>query len=243
MLIVLVLLSAVLFAVMTISTNQRGAMRNSIIGLLLVVMIGSIGLLFTNDNQHWGMKTVTTTTEKPLTSAAALSGAKLLLYQPLGNGHEKIFIYKNSTTQKKVAHTTADVTTTSSVTKTSSQSAKLVTKTSRYVYRNGFYRFLFAGVGNNHEFKARHHEFKVGRDWVILSTTQAKKLQQQAKTAQAKMKTQLAAAVKAKMTAAIKQNPQMTTEQQQALQKQYTTAAKQQAQQQLLAQLQKESLK
>ncbi|MFC6169443.1 DUF4811 domain-containing protein [Loigolactobacillus jiayinensis] len=243
MLIVLVLLSALLFVIITISTNQRSAGRNVATGVLLLVLICSIAGLFFNDNQQWGMKTVTTTTEKSLTSASNISGAKLLLYQPLGNGNEKIFIYKTDSQQKKVAHTTADIKTKTSVTKNNTKNAKLVTKTTRYVYRNGFYRFLFAGVGNNHTFKSRQQQFKVGSDWVVLSTTQAKQLQKQAKSSAAKMKAELTAAVKAKMTAAIKQNPQMTTEQQQALQKQYTTAAQQQAQQQVLAQLQKESLK
>lgn len=243
MLIVLVLLSALLFAIVTISTNQRSAARNAITGVLLVLLVGSIALLFTNDNQHWGMKTVTTTTEKPLTSASNMSGANLLLYQALGNGKEKIFIYKTNTQQKKVATTQADIKTTSKVTRSNTKNAKLVTKTQRYVYRNSFYRALFAGVDNNHAFKSRQHEFKVGNNWVVLSTTQAKALQKQAKTSQAKLKAQLTAAVKAKMVAALKQNPQMTTEQQQALQKQYTAAAQKQAQQQVLAQLQKESLK
>ncbi|MFD1318643.1 DUF4811 domain-containing protein [Loigolactobacillus zhaoyuanensis] len=243
MLIVLVLLSALLFAIITISTNNSSATRNGIAGLMLVLLVGSIALLFVNDDQHWGMKTVTTTTEKPLTSATDMSGANLLLYQALGNGKEKIFIYKTSAQQKKVTTTPADIKTTSSVTKSSAKNAKLVTKTTRYVYRNGFYRALFAGTGNNHTFKSRHNEFKVGSNWVVLSTQQAKQLQKQAKVTAAKTKTELAAAVKAKMTAALQQNPQMTTEQQQALQKQYTTAAQAQAQQQLLAQLQKESLK
>ena len=128
-------------------------------------------------------------------------------------------------------------------TRTKEKQAQLVTKTQRYVYRNGFYRFLYAGLGNNNAFKSRQHNFKVGQNWIVLSTKQAKKMQKAAKASQAQLKQQLASAVKAKMQAALKQNPQLTAAQQQALQKQFTAAAKAQAQQQLLQKLQQASLK
>lgn len=242
MLLTLIILSALGFAIVNIEFH-KARLRPWLDLLFLVLLIGSVGLLIGNDKGHWGMTTRTTTTRQSLTTTADLPGANLLLYQPLGNGHEKIFIYKTSAQQKKPLTTSADVRTTSNVTRTKEKQAQLVTKTQRYVYRNGFYRFLYAGLGNNNAFKSRQHNFKVGQIWVVLSTKQAKKMQKAAKASQAQLKQQLASAVKAKMQAALKQNPQLTAAQQQALQKQFAAAAKAQAQQQLLQKLQQASLK
>ncbi|ANK60615.1 hypothetical protein AYR54_10145 [Loigolactobacillus backii] len=236
MIIVLIIVGAILFAVFTIGLKS-GWLRNVLIVLALAILIWPITSISATDNNHYGMKEKTTTTEKSIASAADMKGANInmLLYQPLGNGKEKVYIYKTDKTQKKPTTTQADEKTTNKVVKSgSTKTAKLVTKTTHYVFKNNFFKAMYAGLDADNQYKERTNTFKVGNNWLVLSTKQAKQLQKQATAAQKQMKTAIETQVKEAMT----KDPSMSKSQQKALTQQLEQKAQQQAQQQMMQKLQ-----
>lgn len=243
MIIFILIVSVLVFAIAVIGMKQRLA-RVFWIVLSLALAIVSCLLFTVNDQVHWGMKETMTTTDKPLTAAAKISGTDTILYKALGDGTEKVVIYKTNAKQKKVATTTADVTTKNQFQKSAKiKYPTLETRTYRYTFKNAFYRVLFAGTGSNHQFKKRTNIFKLPQDWVILSTSQVAKLQKTAKASEAKAKTQLKQAIAAQLKQAMAQNPNMTAAQQKALTKEVQAKATKQMTAQVQKQLQQLSLK
>ena len=114
--------------------------------------------------------------------------------------------------------------------------AKVVIKTQKYVYANGFAKAMFGILGDNNETKHRSYDFQVNPTWAVINTHQAAQLTKQLKqpAAQAQMKTVIASQVKQRMAQALQQNPHLTPAQQGALQLQFTNEAKAQAIQQLV---------
>ena len=106
-------------------------------------------------------------------------------------------------------------------------------------YKNGFYSFLFGISDNNKEFIKQTNTFKVGDDWLVLTTTQAKQLQKKmnSKAFKAQMKQEGEAFVKAEVTKAMMQNPSMTAAQQKQVTKQAQQAFQAQAQAKLIQEI------
>ncbi|WP_304251942.1 DUF4811 domain-containing protein [Limosilactobacillus gastricus] len=190
---------------------------------LLVVIACSVGII-ANDTYHWGMKEQTTTKTYQLTSSAGSSSStNILLYQGLGNGSEKVYVYKTTASSKRQVMKTTD--SSAKVTSTTGQ-AVLKLKTTRYVYKNGFYKALFNLVfDNNGQLKHRTYQFEVPDSWYVLSVKQAQKLAAAAQKDPTGMQTAIASRVQSIVTAEMTNNPTMSTEQQQAL----TTKATKQA--------------
>ena len=182
---------------------------------LLVVIACSVGII-ANDTYHWGMKEQTTTKTYQLTSSAGSSSStNMLLYQGLGNGSEKVYVYKTTASSKRQVMKTTD--SSAKVTSTTGQ-AVLKLKTTRYVYKNGFYKALFNLVfDNNGQLKHRTYQFEVPDSWYVLSVKQAQK--------PTGMQAAIASREQSIVTAEMTKNPTMSTEQQQAL----TTKATKQA--------------
>lgn len=67
---------------------------------LIVTSICILGIV-AHDYNHWGMKTETQTVNQSLVSSAT-PNLPLLLYRPLGNGTEKIYLYKTNDSQKSL---------------------------------------------------------------------------------------------------------------------------------------------
>ena len=90
---------------------------------------------------------------------------------------------------------------------------------------------MFGVLGDNKETKQISYNFKLNSTWVSLSTSQAKKLAAAMKnsTNQAQLQTAIASQVKAKLTAALTENPTMSAAEQAKLQTKYTNEAKAQA--------------
>ena len=136
---------------------------------------------------------------------------------------------------KKAKHTWVDSKATTKLTQTTGD-AKVVIKTQKYVYANGFAKAMFGILGDNNETKHRSYDFQVNPTWAVINTHQAAQLTKQLKqpAAQAQMKTVIASQVKQRMAQALQQNPHLTPAQQGALQLQFTNEAKAQAIQQLV---------
>lgn len=170
------------------------------IGLFAAVMfthqkwlVGLMGILFVlctavttlNYTHHFGMVKKTTTsvqTVYPVTNKLPIA-----LYQPVGsNGRDDVYLYKDQPNQAKPQHTQASEKTYSQLKYTKQSSVRLVTKETRWRYRNSFYRFLFMGSGLNGKLIHRHNILYYPRGYVKVSVKQMAKLQRAMKAAAAK---------------------------------------------------------
>lgn len=230
MIIVSILICAVLsyyFAVFI--KNKR--VGYTLAGIFIALFIGSIVLLVSNEYGHFGMEKVTS--EKTIQIQTVQKGSNVLLYKKLGtSGKEDVYIYRTPETAKtkNPEHTKAKLDVTNSVKKGSSVNT-LTQKTTRWEYKNGFYSFLFGISGNDKEFVKQANTFHIGDGWLVLSTTQAAKLNKEMKSkkVQTQMKTEGEAYVKAAVTKAMTVNPSMTAAQQKQVMQQAQKEFKAQA--------------
>ena len=106
-----------------------------------LTFIASLFFIVQNDHNHYGMKTVTETKTQTLVSSADAKGMSMLLYHPLGNGTEKVYLYRTDIHQSKPKATQTEKTT-NSVQKNADKAA-LVTTTKYRVYKNDMAKFWF----------------------------------------------------------------------------------------------------
>ncbi|GAB6092874.1 DUF4811 domain-containing protein [Furfurilactobacillus curtus] len=192
----------------------------------LVVFMGMIGLLIANDNYHFGLKKVSTTSTQTLVSSTPNQHAgqpNILLYQPLGNGQEKIYLYRTNASQTKPQATPSQHTTVKVRAISATSNATLMTKTTRWRYQNGWTQMLFGLSGEGGQLVSRQDVFQVPNSWLTLSTSQAKQLAKLMKDP-AKQDA-LQAIVAQKMAAALKRQPQISANDRLLLEQQLTKSA------------------
>lgn len=166
-----------------------------------------------NYSHHWGMKKVTTTQTHRIYSAAG-KDLPINLYQPVGtNGQDNVYIYKTDPYQKKPVHTQANEFTISKDKVSHNGEARLMTKETRWQFKNDFYEFLFTGMGMNKKLVHRTNTLYYPQGYVKLTPQQAGQLKavmsaQQTPAAQAALKQQAAAYISQKVAAANTQDPQ-----------------------------------
>ncbi|MGM0238203.1 DUF4811 domain-containing protein [Enterococcus sp. AZ103] len=225
MILLLTVLSVVAFAFTNIFAKKTWQTFLSVI--FAGVFILSLGLIVANDQYHYGMKKETVTTTKTLKSSSPNSPVNMLLYQPLGNGTEKIYLYKTNESQKKLSQTGTDKVTN----KVNEHAAnnQIVTKKIRWVYQNDTMKTLFGLTSKNKEKIKEINTFDVSDNWLVLSTTQAKKLAKQVEENQANMQTEAQAFVTDRIKTALMANPSLTADQQKQIQAEATAEYQQQA--------------
>lgn len=206
----------------------------------IALFILSLVLLISNEYGHFGMKQ--TVNEKTYQIQSIQKGSNLLLKKELGtNGKEDVYIYRTpETANAKKPETTKVDSHVKNTVKTGEYSAATLTKkTTRWEYKNGFYSFLFGISDNNKEFVKQTNTFKVGNDWLVLTTTQASQLQKKmkSKTFQAQMKQEGEAYVKAAVVKAMQANPSMSATEQKQVMQQAQKAFKAQAQAKLIQEI------
>ncbi|GEP19922.1 DUF4811 domain-containing protein [Pediococcus argentinicus] len=192
--------------------------------LLAATVIGSMIAMVANDREHLGMHKVTETSTEDVYSVSPSKQMSMILYKNIGSkGTERVYIYKHDKSQKKPGHT--NVNDTYNKVKTTTGDPRLESKTTRWEYKNGAYKFWFGIADNNDKLIRRDNTFYIPKDWLSLSTTQAAKLQKLAKENQAKMKTEGKKVVKAEVEktvketvmAAMKKDPTMSPQDRQKL--------------------------
>ena len=206
MLLILLVLSVILFAISNVFASNKWQ-----IGLSFVfgfIFIASLTLVTLNVTHHFGIKQEVITKKVELQSSVAQSQIPILLYQGLGDGTEKVYLYRTDEQQKKPKATNTDKVK-NVVKPIDGTKAYLTNKKKQWVYKNSFYRFLFNIADNNHEYIKQTNEFYLPASWVTLSVKQAKSLEEQVKKNQAKMAKEVQAYVMKKMKEAILTNPQM----------------------------------
>lgn len=197
------------------------------------IFLVSLGLITANDHYHYGMKKVTETTTQTLTSTADSKGINMLLYQPLGNGTEKVYLYKTNESQKKPKTTGTDHV--SNVVKKNQRKTQLRTDKTYWVYQNNTVKFWFGLSSKNHQLIKEKNTFDVQKNWTILSTNQAKKLAKLVQKNKTSMEATAKTFVQEKVTAAMMQDPTMDQSAQQKIIQQATADYQQQAMQKLIA--------
>jgi hypothetical protein len=209
MILVLLVASAVALFLSFIYVH-RTSLRISLSVVFGILLVGSIFFISLNDGQHYGMVKTTTTTTKSLKSAGSSKQLDLLLYQSVGTADKhRVYIYKNTTNQKKVSHTTASVKTANQV-KTTTATPKLVIKTTRWTYQSNAMKFWFGLANNDKQLIKRTNYFYINKSWVVLSTTQAKQFSKLMKQQQATLKARAKVYVANQVKAAMAKNPSMT---------------------------------
>ena len=134
------IISVLAFALTNIFAKKMWHTALSIVFALLFIV--SLCLITANDHYHYGMKKVTDTTTQALTSSADNKNMNMLLYQPLGNGTEKVYIYKTNEAQKKAKTTGTEHVT--NVVKENQTKSQLETKKTYWVYTNDTAKLWFS---------------------------------------------------------------------------------------------------
>lgn len=241
MIIAVIIILAILLFISMVSLAKP--LTRNIVSLIFAALLAlSIFFLTANDRDHFGMKKVSTTTTTDLISVSPSSQMKLLLYQDVGTSSKnRVYIYKTHKVQKKSTTTNPDPTKAANQVKTISGTPKVTTRTVRWEYKNNSYKLWFGIANNDHKVVKRYNTFSINKDWLTLSSQQAKELQKLVKQDSTKMKqdaqTYVTAAVKTALTDAMQQDPTMSAAQQQALTKTTTEKATAAYQAQTMAKL------
>lgn len=176
--IVVLLFLFVVFAFVSIMMfkNKLARIVGTIVGIGGVVL--SVGLITANMSQHFGMKTEVKTTKTQIYSASNTKGYGVLLYQAVGtNGKENVYIFRHALDAKQPTVVKPDLKTSTERTTISGDKAYQVTKDTRYVYKNDFWKFMFNIADNDGELKQRSVSYQLPDNWLAMTTQQAKELQ------------------------------------------------------------------
>jgi len=236
MIFVVTVISVLAFALTNIfaKKNWQTVLSISFAGIFLI----SLALITANDHYHYGMKKVTETTTQTLLSTADNKDMNMLLYQPLGDGTEKIYLYKTNDSQKKPKTTgTGHV---SNIVKTNQKKSQLKTEKTYWVYKNENTKFWFGLSSKNHQLVKERNTFDVQNEWFVLSTTQAKKLAKLAQENKSTMQNDAKLFVQEKVKTAMMQNPTMDQTTQQKIIQEATSEYQHQAMAKLIAKIEKE---
>ena len=202
MIFVVTIISILAFSLTNIFAKKTWQTFLSII--FAAIFLVSLGFIIANDHYHYGMKRVTETTTQSLTSSADSKDMKMLLYQPLGNGEEKVFLYKTNKSQLKI-------------------------KKSYWIYKNNTAKFWFRFTSKNHLLIEEKNIFEVQKNWLVLSTKQAKKLAEIVQENKTSMQTEAKSFVQDKVKEALMKNPTLNQAAQQKIIQQATADYQQQA--------------
>lgn len=97
MIIVILILAVILFIYFNVIPGKGHTLVSWI--SLIITLLCVLGIV-EHDYNHWGLKTETQTSTQNLTSSVN-PNLPILLYQSLGNGTEKVYLYKTNNNQKK----------------------------------------------------------------------------------------------------------------------------------------------
>lgn len=239
MILIVLVISAIAFFLCFMFTFKPAVRILSVL-ITGIFLVGSTALMTLNYHDHFGMRKVTTTETRTIYSASNSDTLPLALYQPVGtSGKNNVYIYNTQEKQKTPKHTQANEYTTNKIKWTNSSTAKLVTKETRWQFKNSFYKNLYMWSGMGNTLDKRVNTFEYPKTYVKITTKQAEKLKKQmgSASAQAEMKTQATAYVEAQVAAAKAKNPSMSATEQAALVQKATTEYQSKALKQVVSQL------
>ena len=197
----------------------------------LILLMASVWAMTVNFTDHFGMKKVTTTqTTQIYTAGDTASPANMLLAQEIGNkSNNYVMIYRNKANDKEpVAHNKPDtkhivegVKKTATYQTTSGSQATAETTTTRWRFKNDFYKMLFGVSDQQNQLIKQHTVVRVpDKTWAVLSPDQAKTLgakqKQMPVQAQQAQQMQMKQGVQAKMMAYMQAHPTASAAEQKA---------------------------
>lgn len=232
--IVILVLATILFFIFTVLPTIKYRFIYAL--LAFAVMIGMTSVIVLNDSYEFGMKVETTKTTRPLVSSTT-EQLDTLLYQQLGTGSERVYLYKTDVAQKKPQATkTADTTVKYHYT---TKTPTVTITEERYVYQNKWSKFFFSILHNDKRLKHRTYDFAINQNWYVLSTKQAQRLKQVFSQNKERIQQATTKLVQERFAKRLQAEPTMSTAKQAALLKEL----QQEVLQQTVADLIKQTLK
>ncbi|MGG5370748.1 DUF4811 domain-containing protein [Enterococcus sp. AZ196] len=205
MIFAITIISVLTFALTNIFAKKTWQKLLSMI--FAIIFLISLIFITANDRYHYAMKKTTETTTQTLISATNNKNINLLLYQPLGNGTEKIYLYKTNESQKKPR--TTGINHVENTLKKNQSQTQLRTDKTYWVYKNDTARFWFGLSSKNHQLIKEKNTFNVSKDWLILSTDQAKNLTKLIAENESSMQKESKSFIQEKVKNAMIQDPTM----------------------------------
>ncbi|ANZ61542.1 DUF4811 domain-containing protein [Secundilactobacillus paracollinoides] len=209
MIILFLLIMIVLFCFSTIMLFKN-KYYGGLALISLIAVCGSLWLIYKNDNDNLGMHLKTDTTKVELDSSYA-SPIPMIVYKQLGttqNMSERIYLFKPSVygTLKKTSQSHFHIKVVDSNKK--EKSAKLMTQTRRYEYKNKLCHILFLGSTTNRR-QSSTYTFEIPQNWLVVEVKQAKLLPEMIKREQSKVKVKVNAYIKTEVQKKVMQAVKM----------------------------------
>jgi len=185
------IISVILFVIFIFTSGSKLFSKHRwlqylLVALSLIVFLGSETLLVMNEHSHFGMKTKVFTKKVSIYSATGAAANPqvpfMLLHQDAGK--DRIYIYNTEKQGKpKMKHTQI---TDKNAVKNTDQSAYLAIEKKRRVFKNDFYKKLFAFSGNKNVLVSTQNVFYVPENHQVMSVKELKKMQKEMQKKQAK---------------------------------------------------------
>lgn len=207
-LLISLILTAILLPVVTIFT--KGTLQKILTAIVGVLFSGAIILVIMNQSNHLGMEKVTETKTLVLESSSSESPVNMLLYKPLGNGEEKVYVYHTDKQESKPKITGQDKTTNKVV--LGDSEAHLEVTTTNWEYRSSFLENIFSVDKNAKILVNEENTFYLPNDWIELSTDEAETLSENLKKNEAQMKIDAQTYISEKIKEAMVKNPELSQE-------------------------------
>ncbi|MHA8137692.1 DUF4811 domain-containing protein [Lactobacillaceae bacterium Scapto_B20] len=201
-------------------------LRSVLTVIFLALTLGSTYGAIRNDKDHFMMEQKTTTTSRTIYATKSSNGLNMMVYQNLGTAKQHdVQTYRKASDQKNPSHTQVDSNTTNKIKYVDGNKATLKTATTNWEFtKAGKFWFGIANMkfGNDKsDFKIvkRVNTFYIPKNWIHLSSNQAKALGKQMKQSKASTKQQQAAMqqqaqsfVQTQMKVAVMKNPKLATD-------------------------------
>lgn len=191
MILYILCISVVLFVIFIFSSGSKAFSKHKwlqyvLVTLSLLLFLGSEGLLVLNEHSHFGMKTKVYTKNLEIYSATGQKSQQpvapfLVLTQNVGK--DKLYLYNISTQGKpRMKHTQI---TDHNLVKNTDQPAYLAIEKTRRVFKNDFYKTLFAYSGNKNVLVSTRNVFYLPQNHQVMSVQDMKKMQKEMQKKQA----------------------------------------------------------
>lgn len=244
------LISMILFTIASIFLINKKILRYSLSTIFLVLSLSCSLILMLNDTEHLGMEKHYVYNSYNIESLTKKNNINLTLYQPLGNGQEKIFIYKDKEHPNKNLKTKVDYNVTTKIYHLNNQKPQLIIKKTVYKYKNKFWKFMLYGMNLTHQVHHYTYIFKLPSNWLVISTYQLNNLKKKQiifeNIMKQRLQNELPILIKQKLSQSLSKNPNLTSKQKRMIilqtKEQFIEQNKQVMMLQMMNELKKESL-
>ncbi|MGM0124548.1 hypothetical protein IGI37_001926 [Enterococcus sp. AZ194] len=234
MILLLLILGVLGFAGFNVFGKTR--LHKCLMVLFALLFIISGTLIVLNDRNDFGMRQIVEKKQINLVSSSGQKELPVLLYQPLGDSTEKIYLYQ--TNDKKELQKTGTDQVTNKL-NTTAKEAVLTQETHYWEYKSGVYNLLFGISGNDHKYASQTNTFALPKTWQVLSVTEAKALATYMKEHQKELATSSVSYVQEKLKTLLATSPTLSEKEQQEAVQKFTAEFQQKTISEVLTQINK----